>query len=56
MRILVLALALCFSLAPLGAAATTHTYRVKSKTRVKRSKVKGHKAPKRQTTSHTSTN
>jgi hypothetical protein len=45
MRILVLALALCFSLAPLGAAATTH-----AKTKVKKSKVKGHKAPKRKHT------
>ena len=53
MRILVLALVLCCSLAPLGAAASTHTYRVKAKTKVKRSKVKGHKAPKRTTTHRT---
>jgi hypothetical protein len=49
MRYVALALALCFSLAPVQAATSTSMHLVKS-TKVRKNKVRAHKAPKRKVT------
>jgi hypothetical protein len=50
MRYIALALALCFSLAPLEAATSTSMHLVRAKSKVRKNKVKGRKAPKRRAT------
>jgi hypothetical protein len=50
MRYVALALALCFSLAPLEAATSTSMHLVRVKSKVRKNKVKGRKAPKRKAT------